>query len=414
MQGGPGYGKIFATMNSKIISGLGVIGVFVCGWFAHEFFGAGSADSESGSAAAPTVSVGEVAQRTVNPVAWYVGHVEPVQEVDILPQIDGYLKEVKFREGDLVKAGDVLFVIDDERYVAADAIARSALARAEANVKQGEADVDKAERYWKRLAATDERGVTQTEKDAAETGLASERAELASAKAAVKEAQAQIAASEFNLKHTVIRAPFAGRIGKALMHVGDYVSPSSGRLAHIVQTDPIRVGFTIPDRDYLALRQRAESRGVGAAELLRLRLRMPDGSVYPSAGRWGFADNEMSEATATVTIRAEFDNAAGLLVPKAYVEVLTDDAKPESALAVPKIALVHGADGEGLWIVDAENRVSLRPIRTGRDADRFVEVVEGVKGGERIVVQGVSKVADGSSVRVVPSMDLGEGTEEAK
>ena len=396
-------------MSGKIISGLGVLGVFACGWFSHEFFGGRPEEPKSGDAAVQAVSVGEVAQRTVNPVAWYVGHVEPVQEVDILPQIDGYLKEVKFKEGDLVKAGDVLFVIDDERYVAADQQARAALARAEANVKQGEADVDKAERYWKRLMTTDERGITQTEKDAAETGLASERAELASAKAEVKEAQAQIAASKFNLKHTVIRAPIAGRIGKAFMHTGDYVSPSSGRLAHIVQTDPIRVGFTIPDREYLALRQKAEARGVKAAELLRLRLRMPDGSVYPSVGRWDFADNEMSEATATVTIRADFDNAAGLLIPKAYVEVLTDDAKPETALAVPKMALVHGADGENLWIVDAENRVSLRPIRTGRDADQFVEVVEGVKGGEKIVVQGVSKVSEGTVIRAVPPMDLGEG-----
>ena len=401
-------------MNGKIISGLGVLSVFACGWFAGAFFGGKPAEAEPGDAARPTVSVGEVSKRTVNPVEWYVGHVEPVQEVDILPQIDGYLKEVKFREGDLVKAGDVLFVIDDERYVAADQQARAALARAEASVRQGEADVDKAERYWKRLTTTDERGITQTEKDAAETGLASERAELASARAEVKEAQAQIAASEFNLKHTVIRAPIAGRIGKAFMHTGDYVSPSSGRLAHVVQTDPIRVGFTIPDREYLALRQKAETRGVKAAELLRLRLRLPDGSVYPSAGRWDFADNEMSEATATVTVRAEFDNAAGLLIPKAYVEVLTDDAKPDVALAVPKMALVHGANGEGLWLVDAENRVSLRTIRTGRDAGAFVEVVDGAKGGERIVVQGVSKVSEGTVVRPVPPMDLGQDAEDAK
>ena len=401
-------------MNGKIISGLGVLGVFVCGWFSGVFFGGRPAEPELGDVARPTVSVGEVSKRAVNPVKWYVGHVEPVQEVDILPQIDGYLKEVKFREGDLVKAGDVLFVIDDERYVAADQQARAALARAEASVKQGEADVDKAERYWKRLTTTDERGITQTEKDAAETGLASEKAELASARAEVKEALAQIASSEFNLKHTVIRAPITGRIGKAFMHTGDYVSPSSGRLAHIVQMDPIRVGFTIPDREYLALRQKAETHGVKAAELLRLRLRMPDGSVYPSVGRWDFADNEMSEATATVTIRAEFDNAAGLLIPKAYVEVLTDDAKPDAALAVPKMALVHGADGEGLWFVDAENRVSLHPIKTGRDAGAFVEVVDGVEGGERIVVQGVSKVSEGTVVRPVPPMDLGQDAEESK
>lgn len=399
---------------NKCITFFGIAGVFFCGWFAHEFLGLRPGATDSGLAAMPNVAVGEVTRAAVNPVGLYVGHVEPVQEVDILPQIDGYLKEVNFKEGDEVKAGDVLFVIDDERYVAADALARAALAKAEADLKQAETDVDKAERYWKRLTATDERGITQTEKDAAETGLASERAELASAKAAVKEAQAQIAASEFNLKHTVIRAPFAGRIGKAFMHAGDYVSSSMGRLAHIVQTNPIRVGFTVADRDYLALRQKAERRGVSVAELLRLRIRMPDGSVYPSLGRWDFADNEMSAATATVTIRAAFDNAAGLLVPKAYVEVLTDDLKPDEALAVPKMALVHGADGEGLWIVDKEMRVSLRPIRTGRDAGAMVEVVEGVKGGEKIVVQGVSKVAEGSVVRPVPAMDLDAKAEESK
>ena len=400
-------------MNGKIITGLGVLGVFMCGWFSHEFFGGKSAAREMGNAAEPTVAVGEVAMRPVNPVEWYIGHVEPVQEVDILPQIDGYLKEVRFAEGDMVKEGDVLFVIDDERYVAADAIARAALARAEANVKQAEADVDKAERYWKRLTTTDERGITQTEKDAAETGLASEKAELASAKAAVKEAQAQIAASEFNLKHTTIRAPFTGRIGKTFMHTGDYVAPSMGCLAHLVQMDPIRVGFTVTDRDYLALRQKAEKRGVSPAELLRLRLRMPDGSTYPSIGRWSFADNEMSAESATVTIRADFDNAGGALLPKAYVEVLTDEVKPEAVPSAPLMSLAHGAAANGLWTVDDKNAITLHEVKTGRQDGEFVEILDGVKPGARIVTQGVSKLAAGMHVRIVPAMDLGS-TEERK
>ena len=400
-------------MNGRIITGLGAAGVFACGWFSHEFFGGRSSARETGSAAEPTVAVGEVALKGVNPVEWYIGHVEPVQEVDILPQIDGYLKEIRFAEGDAVRAGDVLFVIDDERYVAADAIARAALARAESNVKQAEAAVDKAERYWKRLKTTDERGITQTEKDAAETGLASERASLASANAAVKEAKAQIAASAFNLKHTVIRAPIAGRIGKAFMHVGDYVAPSMGRLAHVVQTDPIRVGFTVTDRDYLALRQKAETRGVSPSELLRLRLRMPDGSTYPSAGRWAFADNEMSAESATVTIRAEFDNAGGALLPKAYVEVLADETKPAEVPAVPLTALAHGSVANGLWTVDDKNAVTLHEVKTGRQDGEYVEILDGVKPGARIVTQGVSKLAAGMRVRIVPPMDLGS-TEERK
>ena len=213
--------------------------------------------------------------------------------------------------------------------------------------------------------------------------------------------------AEFNLKHTVIRAPIAGRIGKAFMHVGDYVAPSMGRLAHVVQTDPIRVGFTVTDRDYLALRRKAETRGISPAELLRLRLRMPDGSTYPSVGRWAFADNEMSAESATVTIRAEFDNAGGALLPKAYVEVLADETKPAEVPAVPLTALAHGAVANGLWTVDGENAVALREVKTGRQDGEYVEILDGVRPGTRIVTQGVSKLAAGMRVRIVPPMDLG-------
>ena len=391
---------------SRVITGMAVAAVFACGWFGRELVPFGETVAGSREASLRTVAVDVIAKRAINPVEWYVGHVEPIQEINVLPQIDGYLEKVNFREGDMVKEGDVLFEIDDERYVAADALARAALARAEGSVKQAEADVDKAERYWKRLTTTDERGITQTEKDAAETGLASERAELASAKAAVKEAQAQIAASEFNLKHTVIRAPFTGRIGKAFAHVGDYVSPSKGAMAHIVQVNPIRVDFPMTDRKYLALTRLAASRGVKMSEMLRLRLRLADGAVYGPTGRWTFSDNEMSADSATVSIRVEFDNPDETLLPKAYVEVLTDEAAPGSVIAVPKTALAHGAVANGLWILREDGAVSLREVRLGRSDGEFVEIADGVAEGERYVVQGTSKLSDGVKVEVVPAIDF--------
>ena len=392
--------------TSRMITGMAVAAVFACGWFGRELVSGGKAAAPSRTAQLKTVAADTVAKRALNPVEWYVGHVEPIQEVDVLPQIDGYLEKVNFREGDMVKEGDVLFVIDDERYVAADALARAALARAEGNVKQAEADVDKAERYWKRLTTTDERGITQTEKDAAETGLASERAELVSAKAAVKEAQAQIAASEFNLKHTTIRAPFTGRIGKTFAHVGDYVSPSKGAMAHIAQVNPIRVDFPMTDRKYLSLTRQAASRGVKLSEMLRLRLRLADGTVYGPTGRWTFSDNEMSAESATVSIRAEFDNPDGTLLPKAYVEVMTDETSPAAVIAVPKTALAHGAVANGLWILREDGTVALREVRLGRSDGEFVELADGVAEGERYVVQGTTKLSDGVKVEVVPAIDF--------
>jgi len=392
--------------QSKVITVLAAASLFASGWLVRELvhirFGERAADNP----VVRTVAVEKVAKHRLNPVEWYVGHVEPIQEVEILPQIDGYLEKVNFKEGDFVKTGDVLFEIDDERYVAADGMARAALAQAEARVAESEAAVDKAVRYWKRLTTTDERGITQTEKDAAETGLAAERAALAKAKASVKEAKAQIAASEFNLKHTTIRAPFAGRIGKTFAHVGDYVAPSKGPMAHLVQIDPIRVDFPKTDRAYLALGRMAEKRGLKPSEMLRLRLRLPDGSVYPSNGRWTFVDNEMSAESATVSIRAEFDNPAGELLPKAYVEVLADETNPLEVLAVPKTSLAHGAVANGLWLLKEDSTVTLREVTLGRSAGPLVELTDGVAAGETFILQGTSKMSEGVKVEVVPPTDL--------
>jgi len=162
-------------------------------------------------------------------------------------------------------------------------------------------------------------------------------------------------------------------------------------MAHLVQVDPIRVGFPMTDRAYLALGRQAESRGMKPSDLLRLRLRLPDGSVYPTDGRWVFADNEMSSETATMSIRAEFDNPRGELLPKAYVEVLADEKTPSEVFAMPKTALAHGAVANGLWLLKDDGTVTLREVRLGRSDGSLVELTEGVQGGETVVVQGVSK-----------------------
>jgi len=180
-------------------------------------------------------------------------------------------------------------------------------------------------------------------------------------------------------------------------------------MAHLVQVDPIRVDFPMTDRAYLALGRLAEKRGVKPAEMLRLRLRLPDGSVYPTNGRWTFVDNEMSAESATVSIRAEFDNPAGELLPKAYVEVLTDETKPLEVLAVPKSALAHGAVPNGLWLLKEDGTVTLREVTLGRADGALIELVSGVSGGETYVLQGTSKMSEGVRVEVVPAVDLDKG-----
>lgn len=373
------------------------------GWFGHAIFGVADAKIGRKTSPDPYVAVGEVLAEKFNPPEEFVGHVEPVQEVDILPQIEGYIREVRFSEGDSVKAGDLLFVIDDERYAAEEGVAKATLAQSRAKVGEAEAAVDRSDRYLKRLLAADARGITETEKDSAETGLAADRAALASAKASVSQAEAALASMAFNLKHTRIFAPISGRIGKTLMHVGDYVSPSKGALARIVQTDPVRVCFPITDRAYLAWTGNASEKGAAVGDTRRLRLRLADGSIYPAAGKWEFSDNEMSAETATIIVRAQFPNAAHALVPNAYVTVLADEADPSPTPVVPSTAVAKSGNASGVWLYGEDGTVSFREIEIRARAADKVQVGSGVEPGAKIVVQGVHKLGDGMHVRVVPA-----------
>ncbi len=372
------------------------------GWFGHELLGSRPKVAGRKASAVPYVAVAPAALERFNPAEEFVGHVEPVQEVDLLPQIEGYLREVKFAEGDEVKAGDLLFEIDDERYRAADGVARAELVQAKSKVAESEAAVERSERYLKRLRAADDRGVTRTDMDSAETGLAADRAALASARAAVSMAEARLAATAFDLKHTRITAPISGRIGKSLRHAGDFVSPSKGALARIVQVDPVRVNFPITDRAYLAW----TAAGADARETRRLRLRLADGTVHPVVGRWEFADNEMSAETATLLVRALFANTGRALVPNAYVTVLADEAAPREVVTVPTSAVVSTAQATGVWILGADGTVSFRDIVLGpRDKGR-VRVDRGLKPGESVVVQGIHKLGEGIRVNVVPASEF--------
>ena len=395
--------KVAAGLFAQLVA-LGAAGCI--GWFAHAFWGGETIVAARVAAKEPAVAVDEVKAEVFNPPESFIGHVEPVQEVDILPQIDGYLKEVKFKEGDVVKEGDLLFVIDDERYAADEGVAKAEVSAARSKVVQAEAAVERAERLLRRMKAADARGITQTEMDAAETGLQSDKAALGSAKSAVSQAEAKLALSAFNLKHTRIYASISGRIGKSLRHVGDYVSPSKDALARIVQTDPVRVCFPITDRAYLGWTREAAGRGAKVADDRRLRLQLADDSVYPAVGQWEFSDNEMSAETATLIIRAKFANTKHLLVPNAYVKVLADESDPKPVPVVPAFALAKNGQATGVWTVGEDAVVHFREVETGGRADGKVRVEKGVQAGDRIVVQGVHKLGEGMKVRIVPASDF--------
>ena len=373
----------------------------VSGWLCRDVVGNAAPSSTRRSPTAPKVTVFVVTNAVFNPVREYIGHVEPVQEVSVLPQVEGYITKVVYREGMEVKEGDILFEIDIDRYAATARLRNAEVEQAKAAVAQAEAALEKSERYLRRLRSADGRGITQTELDAAETAEAADQAALKSAKAGLCQAEARLALAELDVRRSKVVAPISGRIGKAIRHVGDWVSPSGGTLARLVQTDPVRVAFTVTDMDFMAWRTEAARNGTDIRSTRRLRLRLPDGSTYAEPGTWDFDDNEMDAATATIVVRLKFPNAGGLLVPNAYVRVLSDAAEPSSPLVVPEAAVEIAGDGNVVWVIGPDGTVERRVVECSAPSNGHMAVVKGLEPGEKIVFRGIHKMFRGARPAIV-------------
>lgn len=380
--------KSTAAVIGTVVAQIVTCGVcLVVGWMAKDFAPKHQEQSVNPAAAmagAPqTVAVTNVVMRASNKPEAFVAHAEPVQEVELLPQVDGYIQEIKFKEGDTVKAGDLLYVLDDERY-------RAVVNQRKADLEAAEAEARRAKRYYERMQNADERGITQLERDNAEA--ASE-----SAAAAVLQAKANLVVAEYDLKKAQVIAPISGQIGKTSAHVGDYVAPSKGALAKIVQIDPMRVSFPLTDRAYVSWRE-ARNRGE-AEEQLRMRLLLPNGSEYDQHGTFDFDDNEMSLSTATIQMRLSFPNPARLLIPNSYVTLLVDMQNPPRYPSVPQTAIFDLPGGNvGVWVVKDDGTVEQRPVKTREMHLGWVGVTEGLAEGEKVVISGVAKLMPGAKV----------------
>lgn len=386
-------GSVIATVVLAIACAVG-------GWIAREYKPASKTDADAAMQAqqVQTVAVREAKKMPYSLAQKFVAHAEAMQEVDLLPQVDGYIKEMKFNEGDTVKAGQLLYVLDDERY---QAIAN----QRKADLAAADAELRRAERYFKRMVEADARGITQLERDNAE-------AAAESAKAAVMQAKANLVVAEYDLKKTKVYAPISGQIGKSNMYVGDYVAPSKGALAKIVQIDPMRVTFPLTDRSYIAWRRAQEE---GNSEDARLRLVLADGSTYNQEGKWEFDDNAMSLETATIQMRLSFPNPDRLLVPNSYVTLLSDDKVPPQYICVPQSAIIDMPGGNvGVFVFKDDSTVVARGVKTLPASKGFVPVIEGLAEGEKVVISGVGKLGNGMKVTVVKPTASDEITDGVK
>ena len=330
----------------------------------------------------PFVLTKMVEERDISPAKSYVGQVEALKAVDLRPQVNGYLEKALFQEGSIVNEGDILFIIEQKRYLAN-------LDLRQAELKKAKALLIRVEKDYKRQETLNK------QRFASEAQLENAYSDLLQAQAGVKQAEANVELAKIDIDYTVIKAPFTGRIGKAFVTEGNYVNSSSQVLAHIVQQDPVRIAFSISDRDFLTYRdifQNSKSTNFSA------KITLPDGSILKNPVISHYTANIVNSDTATVTVFAEFDNKNYALTPGNYVNILINTENAKKAAAVPQSALGQDEHGSYVFVVDKDNIVHQRRIILGSLSDRLQLVVDGLKKGEQIVVQGLQKVKDGVKV----------------
>ncbi len=330
----------------------------------------GEALAQAPEAPPPEVGTAAVRLAPVTNQRQFVGTVAAIQQVDLIARVEGFLDSVDVPEGSFVKAGDIVFEIEKDTYQAALEGAQATLqvatateAGAEATLKQAQINLERQQQLLKSAA------VSQSVVDQAVATRDSAAASVDQAKAQIAQAQAQIKTAQLNLSFTDVRSPIAGRIGKVAVTAGNLVSPSTGALATVVETDPIRVVFSISDSEYLGVvaTLKPDDQGLpasGAAEY-QPRLKLPNGQDYPLPGKIVFLDNRIDPSTGTIAVYTEFPNPHVELVPGQYVTVTVQAGQPVSFPVVPAAAIQQDRDGAYVFVLGDGNRAG-HPARDAR------------------------------------------------
>lgn len=333
---------------------------------------------------APAVVLYSVENADLSVGREYVGRVEPIQSVSLKSRVSGEIEKVHFKEGSMVKAGDLLFTVDDREYKATVALRKAELAKAEANF-------DRVLKYDERLKGADKRSVSASDIELSESDVLQGRA-------AVEQAKAALRLAEIDLGYTGIRAPISGQAGRALFTKGNYVTPSSGELTTIVQKDPIRVTFSLPDKEYL---DQLEAFRSSEGSVYDATVRLSNGNPYPAKGSRDFENNVMDDRTGTMMISLRFENAQGVLVPGSMVRVAVRPAKSRIVSIIPQEAVLADAEGDFVFCIDSDDIVSQRRVQLGDEFGTMREVVSGLEQGEKIIFRGLQAVRPGAKVKPV-------------
>jgi membrane fusion protein, multidrug efflux system len=341
-------------------------------------------------AAPPQVFVEVVEPRDVPIIEEWIGTLDGSANVDIRARVQGYIQEIAFKEGSAIKEGDLLLRIDPRPYGAALAQAKAELGQATAGQQKADQDEQRqSELFNKKIASQ------QDYANAVQANLA--------AKAQVEAARAALDQAQLNLEFATINSPLTGIVGRTDLSVGDYVAAgSTGAPVTTVSTvDPIKLVFSVSEKDYLEFADRLTTmlaqpldQRPATGELIRA-----DGKIHPYKGRFLATDREVDAKTGTIRISAIFPNPGNILRPGQYARVRLQTDQRAGALLIPQRAVLELQGRNFVWVVDDANKVSQHKVTVGPRIGSDWIIEEGLKPGERIVVEGLQKVRDGATVQ---------------
>lgn len=312
-----------------------------------------------------------------------LGTVTAWNSAEVTSQVSGILREVLFAEGQEVKQGQVLAQLDDRSYQAALLQAEGALQETRAQLQQAEHDL---RRY---------QGLIKDESIARQT-LEQQQAEVSQLRGTLKVREAQRDAAKLDVEYSRITAPIDGRLGLRAVDVGNNVAAGSTVLATITQQQPIAVTFTLAEQHVPELVQ-----ALASGHPLTVEAWSRDEQRMLAEGVFDSMDNQVDVSTGTIRLKARFTNADQQLFPQQFVNVRLRLAVYEDVLKVPNDALLFGNQGRFVWVVDDEQKAQMRLVTLGQGDAEFTLVSEGLNAGERVVIEGVDRLKDGSKVEVI-------------
>jgi membrane fusion protein (multidrug efflux system) len=325
-------------------------------------------------------------RQAISNIRDFVGRVEATGRVDIRARVQGYLEQVLFKEGDIVKKGDKLYQIEKGLFQAAVEAAKGALERSKAAKTLTAIQLQRAQELLEKNAGT---------AVARDQALAADQ----QAQGQILADQANLDTANINLGYTDIASPIAGKVSKTNVTAGNVVGPDSGVLTLIVSQDPMYISFPVSQRELL---QAQLSGRVADIAGIKIKIRFADGTTYKHEGTVNFVDVSVDRATDTVLARATMANPDGALIDGQLVSVAVEAGAPQDKVVVPQSALISDQQGVYVFVVE-DGKAVVKRIKTGGESGPNIVVDEGLKGGEQIIVEGLQSIRPGQAVQAAPA-----------